>query len=139
MIVIDASVWVSFLVEEDVNHAITHAWLTRMLATAVPLAAPNLLLAEVGGAIARRRDSSLLGQKTIDQLLAIPTLRLVNADHRLGLEASHIAATYRLRGADAFYVAVAAHLERPLVSWDKEHLSRVSDLITVYTPALQGS
>lgn len=137
MIVIDASVWVSFLVEEDVNHAVTHAWLTRILTTAVPLAAPNLLLAEVGGAIARRRDSSALGQKTIDQLLAIPTLRLVNADHRLGLEAGHIAAAYRLRGADAFYVAVAAHLERPLVSWDREHLSRVSDLITVYTPALQ--
>ncbi|MFO7540139.1 MAG: hypothetical protein R6X32_19025 [Chloroflexota bacterium] len=49
MIVIDASVWVSFLVEEDDNHAITHAWLTRMLATAVPLAAPNLLFAQSRG------------------------------------------------------------------------------------------
>jgi predicted nucleic acid-binding protein len=117
------------------NHAVTHAWLTEMLLTAVPLIAPNLLLAEVGGAIARRCNDTALGQKVIDRLLAIPTLRLVNADHRLGLEAGRLAAIYRLRGADAFYVAVADQLQRPLVSWDREHLTRVTDLITVYTPA----
>jgi predicted nucleic acid-binding protein len=135
MIVIDASVWVSFFVEEDVHHAVTHAWLTEMLLTAFPLVAPNLLLAEVSGVITRRRNDTALGQKVIDRLLAIPTLRLVNADHRLGLEAGRLAATYRLRGADAFYVAVADQLQRPLVSWNREHLTRAADLITVYTPA----
>ncbi len=59
----------------------------------------------------------------------------VSLDHSLGIQASKIAANHQLRGADALYVAVAAQLNIPLVSWDKEHLSRASNLITTYTPA----
>lgn len=134
MIVIDASVWISYLVQQDVNHAATRPWLTKILMDRAPIAAPVLLLSEVGGAISRRLANVEAGSRAMGQLLAIPTLRLVSIDHASGIYAGRIAADYRLRGADSVYVAVAAQLGAPLVSWDKEHLTRVSDLITTFTP-----
>jgi len=135
MIVVDASVWVSFLVRQDVNYAVTQPWLTKVLTTCVPIVAPILLLSEVGGAISRRLGRADIGNNVIHQLLSIPTLRLVSIDHALGIQTGRIAANYRLRGADALYVAVAAQLNVPLVSWDKEQVTRAPDLITAYTPA----
>lgn len=135
MIVIDASVWLSFLLQQDAHHAVTQPWLVERLTQKESLAAPILLLAEVGGAVSRRLGDPALGERAIDRLLSIPTLRLVSIDHALGIEMSRLAAQYRLRGADACYVAVAAQLKVPLVSWDQEHLDRAAGLITVYTPA----
>lgn len=134
MIVVDASVWVSFLVSQDVNHTVTHRWLRSMLATGEPVAAPVLLLAEVGGAVSRRIENPDTGEKTVKQLLSIPTLHLVGIDHALGIQAGRIAARHHLRGADATYVAVATELNVPLVSWDREHLERTSELVVCYTP-----
>ena len=134
MIVIDASVWISFLVQQDVNHVVTHSWFTKTLLNGDPIAAPVLLLAEIGGAMARRLQQPEMGQKAIQHLSSIPTLRLISMDHELGIQAAHLAATYQLRGADAVYVAVAAQLDIPLVSWDKEQLTRANDIITAYPP-----
>jgi predicted nucleic acid-binding protein len=134
MIVIDATVWMSFLLKQDVNHAATHPWLTGILVSKTPVVAPILLLAEVGGAMSRRLGSPDMGEKAINRLLSIPTLRLVDMDHTQGIQTSRIAANHRLRGADACYVAVAVQLGVPLVSWDKEHIHRAASLITAYTP-----
>ncbi|MCP5099073.1 MAG: type II toxin-antitoxin system VapC family toxin [Chloroflexi bacterium] len=138
MIVIDASVWVSFLVQQDANHKATQPWLTKTITNKAAIAAPIVLLAEVGGAISRRLGKADIGERTINQLLAIPSLRLVSIGHALGIQAAQIAANHQLRGADALYVAVASQLNIPLVSWDKEHLQRVSGLITTYTPKQAG-
>ena len=124
MIVVDASVWLSYLIESDVNHPISRRWLSGVLSEGEAIAAPVLLLAEIGGAIARQTGNPTLSRKTIDRLLAIPTLRLVSLDHGVGIQAARIAAAQRLRGADASYVAIAAALDVPLVSWDKEQVAR---------------
>ena len=71
MIVIDASVWISFLVQQDVHHTATHTWMINRISTGQTMAAPMLLLAEVGGAVARRTSRKELGNKVIDHLLAI--------------------------------------------------------------------
>lgn len=136
MIVIDASVWISFLIQQDANHAATRSWLTQILRDKVPLAAPILLLAEVGGAVSRRLENPDVGEKAVERLLSVPTLHLVGMDHALGMQTSQIAARYRLRGADACYVAVAAQLGVPLVSWDKEHMERTHGFIPAYAPLM---
>ena len=135
MIVIDASVWMSFLVQQDANHAATHPWLAKILTTKAPMAAPIFLLSEIGGAVSRRLGRADMGDKAISRLLSIPTLHLVSIDHSLGIQSGRIAAKQRLRGADALYVTVAAQLNVPLVTWDSEQINRVSGLITAYTPA----
>jgi predicted nucleic acid-binding protein len=117
MNVTDASVWLSFLLQQDIHHAVTRSWLTDILLQKRPMAAPVLLLAEVGGAVSRRLGSVEMGEKAINHLLALPTLRQVALDHVFGIQTSRTATRHRLRGADACYVAVAARLNAPLLRW----------------------
>jgi len=134
MSVVDASVWVSRLVPQDVHHAQSRDWLAQQTANGQPLVAPVLMLAEVAGAVARRTGQVDLGQRAIQTLLRIPGLRLVTLDGRLGLAAARLAADLRLRGADASYVAVAHGLNLSLVTWDEEQRLRSAMLIAVHTP-----
>ena len=134
MIVTDASVWVSHLIAHEIHHAFSRRWLTAVVQSRTIIAAPALLLAEVGGAVARRTGDAALGHQAVQHILSTPNLRLVYTDAKLALLAAELAAAQRLRGADALYVAVAVQLKAPLVSWDNEHLSRAPDLLTAYTP-----
>ncbi len=134
MIVTDASVWVSHLIAQEVHHAISRRWLTAVVHSNTVIAAPALLLAEVGGAIARRTGDADLGHQAVNHILSTPNLRLVYTDSSLGMLAADLAADWRLRGADAMYVAVAQRLKIPLVSWDQEQLARAAGAITAYMP-----
>jgi len=98
------------------------------------LVAPATMLAEVAGAIARRTQSGRLGHQIAQSILRLPTLQLVTIDADLGDYAAEVASTYRLRGPDALYVAVAHRLQMPLVSWDKEQIERAAGLIPASEP-----
>jgi predicted nucleic acid-binding protein len=132
--VVDASVWVSRLVPQDVHHLVSRRWLERHVAGGGLLVAPVLLLAEVAGAISRRTREPRLANQAVESLLRVPDLRLVSVDPRLGREAARLAADLHLRGADAMYVALAHHLNVPLVTWDREQRDRAASLIMVHTP-----
>jgi predicted nucleic acid-binding protein len=134
VIVVDASVWLSYLVESDIHHATSRRWLSQVLAEGEAIAAPVLLLAEIAGAITRQTGRPELAQRAIDRLLGIPNLRLVSLDHGLGIEAARVAAAQRLRGADASYVSVAAALGVALVSWDREQLARAAEVVDATRP-----
>lgn len=134
MRVVDASVWVSRLVPHDVHHGISRRWLEVRAAAGDLLVAPVLLLAEVAGAVARRTGVPELGHRAVEGLLRMPNLRLVPLDRRLGREMARLAADLRMRGADAAYVAIAAHLGLPLVTWDQEQALRAAPRIPVLTP-----
>ena len=132
--VVDASVWVSALVPSDVHHAASRRWLEARLREGTPLVAPVILLAEVGGAVARRTGDTALGRQAVDMLLAFPTLRLAPVDDRLGSEAALLATQLRLRGVDAVYVATAILVGAPLVTWDVEQRKRAISVIQAYAP-----
>jgi predicted nucleic acid-binding protein len=118
----------SYLVESDIFHEASHRWLSRAIIGGESLVAPVLLLAEIAGALARQTGRPELSQRTIERLLSVPNLRLVSIDDKLGIAAARVAADQRLRGADATYMAVAATLGVPLVSWDREQLSRAGSV-----------
>jgi predicted nucleic acid-binding protein len=50
---------------------------------------------------------------------------------------ARLAAIHRLRGADALYVAMAHHLQIPLVSWDQEQANGVAGLVTACLPTTE--
>lgn len=133
MTVIDASVWVSYYNSSDVNHLVSRNWVEQQLDTRTALVGPTLVLAEVGGAIARR-----LGQvqayQVLDSLRNIPDLVLFSLDEPLMLIAVNLAIDLRLRGADASYVVVAQQLNLPLITWDREIISRTAGVIQAQTP-----
>lgn len=131
MIVVDASVWVSMLVPQDVNHEVSRRWLKSQTEKGRRIVGPILMLTEVAGAIARRTGSSYMAQTAINKIIEIPHLQIVAIDYKLGQTATNMAANLRLRGADALYVAVAHQLDAPLASWDQEQLERASSVITI--------
>lgn len=130
--VVDSCVWVSGLLAEDAHHAAATSWL-RSQAEA-DLAIPALALAEVAGAIARRTGASADGLRAIETLRGLLTLTIVALDEGLGSEAARVAAEYRIRGADAVYVAAAARLGMPLVTFDDELATRAQALVQVIRP-----
>ncbi|WP_322802155.1 type II toxin-antitoxin system VapC family toxin [Thermoflexus sp.] len=136
--VVDASVWVSALVPADGHHAASRRWLEARLREGALLIAPVILLAEVGGAIARRTGDAALGRRAAGMLLAFPTLRLTPVDERLGGKAALLAARLRLRGVDAVYVATAVLLGVPLVTWDVEQRERALPVIQAQAPDAPG-
>jgi predicted nucleic acid-binding protein len=132
--VIDASVWISYVMPEDEHHASSRQWLRRYLGHGGRLVAPVLLAVEVAGGVARRPRRSDLASQIVHHLINLPLMRWEPLSGSLALSAGRLAIDLRLRGADAVYVAVAEKLGLPLVSWDQEHHTRATQRITVYIP-----
>jgi predicted nucleic acid-binding protein len=138
-VVVDASVWVSRLVIDDVFHTASRRWLTQHAKDGGQWVAPALMPAEVVGAISRRTGKPELATRALNHLLKLPGLRLVALDRRLGRAAAQLAASAGLRGADAVYAALAQHLSIPLVTWDEEIGQRVGGLLTVIKPPREAA
>jgi len=132
--VVDASVWVSRLVPQDAHYGDSRRWLEKHISGGGLLTAPALLLAEVAGAISRRTGEPDLANRAVETILRVPGLRLVSIDALLAKEAATLAADLGLRGADALYVAVAQHLDVPLVTWDREQGEKSAGVIDAHAP-----
>jgi predicted nucleic acid-binding protein len=125
---------VSRLVSHDVHHEASRRWLTRHIAEGGLVVAPALLLPEVAGAVARRTGTPRLARRAVEAVLRLPGLRLVPVDDPLALTAARVAGRLRVRGADAIYIAAAAGLRLPLVTWDVEQRDRAAGFVEVLTP-----
>ncbi len=132
--VVDASVVVSRLVPHDVHHDASRRWLRRYIDGGGVVIAPALLLPEVAGAVARRTGVPRLARRAVDAVLRLPGLRLISVDDALARAGARIAARLRVRGGDALYVAAAAELRLPLVTWDMEQRERAAGLVDVRVP-----
>ncbi len=123
-VVVDASVWVSRLVSDDVFHGTVKQWMAEQREQNIEFVSPFLLLAEIGGAISRRTSIPALGLEAIQQVEKLPGVRLVEMDNALLQDAARLAAELGLRGADATYVAVAARLKLPLITLDTDQKAK---------------
>ncbi len=120
----------------DAHHAVTRRWLEGWVNDGGHVVAPLLLLAEVGGAIARQTGRVSLGRRAVADILGDPTVDLISIDRPLAEDAARLAADLRLRGADAIYVAVAPRLAVPLLTWDREQAERARGVVATRTPAV---
>ncbi len=134
MTVVDASVFVAYYRPQDPFHQQSRAWLQAQVDAEQPIVAPVLVLAEVAGAVGRRGDDTALGQEAMIHLQGFPGLTFVPIDDQLAKHAGEIAATFRLHGADAIYVAVADVQSVGLASWDNEILTRGGQLVPTIRP-----
>lgn len=133
--VLDASVFISWIVAHDTKHRVTRVWFEAYVSSGRSVAGPTLLPVEIAGAVARQTNNSSLATKAVDILYRLPGLRLVFLDGEVTRVATELAAELRLRGADAVYAAVAHKLRSPLINWDKEMLKRCANTIETSTPA----
>jgi predicted nucleic acid-binding protein len=136
-VVVDASVWVARLVAGDIFHDTSRSWLEEKRTRGERFLAPSLLLAEVAGAIARRTGEADLARRAAAALKQLDDLRLVEMEAELVQRAADLAANLGLRGADAFYVAVAAHLSVPLATLDIDQQGRAAKVVEIWEVEVQ--
>ena len=133
-VVLDASVWVSWLRPSDINHGASKIWLDQYIARDGLLVEPALLLIEVAASISRQTGQAMRAKEAINTLRSISKIQIVPLDSVLVQVAVDTAIDLQLRAGDSIYVALAHRLNIPLVSWDKEQLQRARSLIVTFTP-----
>jgi len=115
-LVVDASVWVARLIAQDAFHDLSRRWLNVQREHGVQFVAPTLLLVEVAAAISRRTGDRELAKQAVEALEALADLRLVEMDQSVVQSAVNAGADLGVRGADAFYIAIAQQLFLPLAT-----------------------
>jgi predicted nucleic acid-binding protein len=134
MSVVDASVWVSLLAADDVNHAATQRWFDQQITEGAGFVAPTLVLVEVAGAMARRTGDASAGIRAAARVQSLPELELVALTVEAAEQSATIAARVALRGADAVYAALASERGLRLVTWDRQQEQRAAAVVRTVTP-----
>lgn len=134
MYTLDASVWVNGFDQREKGYLYSHRLLEIIRHENYSLFEPNLVLAEVAGAISRTRQNPDQAQGFVTALSKLPNVNLIPLDTILADQAAKLAAQYGLRGADSVYAAVARKHHCKLISLDNEHLTRLAGIVAVQTP-----
>ena len=133
-VVIDASVWISFLLLGDIHHVPAVIWLNAYINGGGNIVAPSILAVETGSGISRVAQNAAFARNAVSVTYSFPYLTLQGIDQALIDEATDVAVTFRLKGADSIYVALAKQLGVPLVSFDQEQLTRPVGVISTIRP-----
>ncbi len=134
MYTIDASVWVNGFDKREQGYEYSYRLLEIIRQNNLPIFVPNLVLAEVAGAISRTRQNPTQAMDFVTALRDLANVTLAPIDSAFANQAFHLAARHKLRGADAMYAVVAKQYNCILVSLDNEHLTHLADVVTVQTP-----
>jgi predicted nucleic acid-binding protein len=124
LLTLDASVFVAACRPHEPGHAACRELLDQLRSAAIPLIEPAILPVEVAAALSRTGSNPSLAKEFAEAILNLPHLTVVAVDERTACRAVPVAAQYRLRGADALYVTVAAQYGAHLVTLDGEQLRR---------------
>lgn len=131
---IDASVFVNAFNLHEEGHAESLRILSLLHERGDPVIVPTLLVAEIASAIARATDDSAGALEYALATAALPHLTLIPLTSAVARQAADLAATHRLRGADAVYLAVARRYGTTVVSRDDELRTRGAAVVTCRTP-----
>jgi predicted nucleic acid-binding protein len=95
---------------------------------------PTLLVPEIASSVARATDDTAGALQYAIATAALPHLTLVSLTAAVARQTADLAATHRLRDADAVYVAVARRYGTTIVSRDDEQRTRGAAVVTCATP-----
>ena len=135
MLTVDTSVFVNGYDTNEPGNETSRAFLNVVRGQQLALLQPELVVVEVAGALAHTRGDTTAAEVFALSLRSVTHFTFVALDESLASEALALAAMHRLRGADAIYAAVALRHDTTLVSLDREHLTRLSSVLRVLTPA----
>lgn len=137
---VDASVFVNAFNPHEHGHAASLRILSAIHERGDPVIVPTLLVAEIAAALARATDDGAGALQYAVAAAALPHVTLVPVTAAVARQAADLAARYRLRGADAVYLAVARRYGTTIVTRDDEQRSRGAAIVRCHTPeeALAG-
>ncbi|MDQ6695344.1 MAG: PIN domain-containing protein [Chloroflexota bacterium] len=98
------------------------------------LLSPSMLAIEIASRITRATGQPGLAHLAVRNLYSLSLVHIVPMDEQLVNRTAVIAADYKLKGADAPFVALADLEAVPLLSFDHAQLTRPADLITTLRP-----
>jgi predicted nucleic acid-binding protein len=130
---VDASVFVNAFNPHEEGHAASLQILSAIQERGDPVIVPTLLISEIAAAVARATGDRV-GALQYAMAAALPHLTLVSLTAAVARQAADLAATYRLRAADAVYVTVARRYGTTIVSRDDEQRTRGAAVIRCLTP-----
>lgn len=131
---VDASVFVNAFNPREKGHAESLKLLASIQERGDPVIVPALIVPEIASAVARASDDSSGALQYALATAALPQLTIVSLTAAMARQAAELAATHRLRGADAVYLAVARRYGTTLVSRDDEQRTRGAGVTDCQTP-----
>src|SRR5438552_16217287 len=90
-VVVDTSVWISWLIPTDANNAAATAWLVGHTNGGGEMLAPSFLLAEIAGAVRRITGSESDALALVNTLENFPPLTIIRVNNSMMLEAVKVA------------------------------------------------
>lgn len=132
--VLDASVLVARLRRNEPAHNQVRLLLLALSASNAALHIPAIALAEVAGSLARGGVTAGQALAAVNELRRLPGLSVVGVDETLGDVSAGIAASKRIRGCDAVYVALAKALDAGLITLDRQQRERAPASVVAQTP-----
>lgn len=132
--VLDASVLVAGIRPAEPFHRearLTIEWLTQRQKR---ICLPALVLAEVTAAIVRGMGSTQQAMKDMLLVQNLPGVQFIAVDVELGIFAAEMAASQRIRGCDAVYVALALTFDATLITLDRQQRERAPSYVEALTP-----
>jgi predicted nucleic acid-binding protein len=131
---VDASVFVNAFNPHEEGHAESLRILAAIRERGDPVIVPTLLVPEIAAAVARATGDRVGALQFATATAALPHLTLIALTTAVARQAAELAASHRLRGADAVYVAVARRYGTAIVSRDDEQRARGAAVVTCQTP-----
>lgn len=135
MFTLDANIFVRDVDPREPGHDVCHALIQRLRLGGEPIVVPLLILAEIAGSVSRTRNDPMRARVFVEIVRDLPSITFLPLDEQLAQAATELAADYRLRGADAVYVAVARQAGTTLVTLDDEQRVRAATVVPTRTPA----
>ena len=134
MTVIDASVYIALVNEDEPGFVVSWQWLQTIQAKRERLSAPAIMIAEVAAAISRGKGDVAHARRIIRRLQNSRLIEFWPISFALAERSAEIAADYRIRGCDAVYVALAEQLGTDLVSLDQQQVERGKAVVPTRRP-----
>lgn len=133
-LVIDASVFVAAVREEEQHYKSSREFLRKIQFAAGAVLCPTLILPECAAAIIRATGDAALARTVLRLIQNFPRIQLVPVELSTANWAAQLAIEYRFRGADSVYVATDEMFQAILITWDGEMLKRSPSEIPVLSP-----
>lgn len=133
MFCVDASVLLNAFLQEPGSER-SRRFLDRLKESGERFIVPELLFPEIAGALSRGTKNAVLAERYVQTLRMLPGLVSIAIDTSLADVAARIAATQRLKGGDAVYVAAAQAFDATLVTLDEEQYARARTIISAQKP-----
>jgi predicted nucleic acid-binding protein len=134
MAVVDASVFISAILPNDINHNASKVWFDSLFNTGGFFFTPTIFLSEIAAPLSRAHNQPNLAKHLVQSLMNSPIIKLQPVTDKIASRAGIIATDYKIRGCDAIYVALAEALNEDLLTWDKQQRERAKPIINAYHP-----